>query len=141
MERIVTILILVLLIGAGCAQESTTDENRQSAASSDDNQKPNLAGRYSYTGTNPDGSPYVGQWVVELIETDATYQVIWTQAGEEPSLGIAVFDDGKLVIGYDQAADLPGVSILRPTSDGGLTGEWTVTGQNRIGRETWTRIE
>ena len=94
-----------------------------------------VAGVYSCSGVNPDGSPYEG--VVEIAQLKDTYRVKWTL--EDGSiLGVGILSNGVLAVSYFGGA--PAVVVYR--LDGNrLIGEWTMGGvEGTMYRETLTRM-
>ena len=91
-----------------------------------------LEGRYAVAGVNPGGgSGYDG--VVEVFRTGETYRVVW-QIGAQSFVGTGILYDGVFSIAYNG-----GLAVYRPGPGGTLKGQWTLTGEQRLGSETWQK--
>lgn len=78
---------------------------------------PELPGRYAIDGTNPDGSKYYGEVVIERRGND--YRVTW-YIGESVYRGEGRLADGVLTVDYGDSYP----AIYRLRSDGVLDGIW-----------------
>ncbi len=136
-SRLIALVLAALL--AGCS-EGESDEEEEAEAPSSRAEQFEYAGRYSYVGTNPDGSAYEGAYVLEIKKTGDTYHYYWLQDGKVTDRGIAILTDDKMCVSYDQNGE-PGLSILEPDGADGLTGVWTFAGNDKVGTETLTRIK
>ena len=93
-------------------------------------------GGYAISGTNPDGTTYTGEVVVEPIGDK--YQVSWTVAGRK-SVGIGVRYLDFLAVSF-RAEDDTRVALLAQEGEGRL-GVWARGGNQRMGSERWARGE
>ena len=78
---------------------------------------PELPGRYAINGTNPDGSKYFGEVVIE--RQGSVYRVIW-YIGESVYTGEGRLSNGVLTVDYGDSYP----AIYRLRSDGVLDGTW-----------------
>ncbi len=95
-----------------------------------------IADRYVVNGTNPDGSQYVGQVIVEESD-DGSIGLYWT-INQDTWTGIGeITDDGKLYVRYEGGFSGDGTWTLM--SDGSLSGEWQADGGDQSGTEVWKK--
>jgi hypothetical protein len=158
----ITTSILVGAIGAlalGC-NLSKTSSNSNTASASNDNKnsnsssspasnaqdhsksaasapKPDIAGKYNITGTNPDGAPYKG--TMEVITRGDVYQFKW-DAGSQYD-GVGVQNGNIIAVSYTTGSNGKGCGVVDYDiqGDGTLAGKWGYWGTNDMGTETATR--
>ncbi len=94
----------------------------------------NPAGHYLISGTNPDGTTYTGDVVVE--PAGGEYQVSWTAAGRK-SVGTAVPYLDFLAVSLRRENDLR-VALLMQEGEGRV-GVWVRDGEQQMGSERWAR--
>ncbi|MBP0443715.1 hypothetical protein J8J14_02895 [Roseomonas sp. SSH11] len=95
-------------------------------------------GLYQVNGTNPDGSAYTGQMLIQQVGL-ASWRVAW-QIGENRFEGYGMSAGPVFSIGFTLGQS-PGIAIYQVTSDGGMTGQWTIVGSSAIGTENLTPVE
>lgn len=97
---------------------------------------PALAGMYTCTGVNPDGTAYEG--VVEIAKLEGTYRVLWTLSDDTAVMGVGIFSGGVFAVSYFGGA--PAIVVYK--IDGTrLVGEWTMGGrEGAVYSETLTRV-
>lgn len=95
-------------VGLYALPESSGDMN---------NLAPRLFGTYTIDGTNPDGSKYYGEVVID--RNQGAYRVTW-YIGQSVYVGVGSLVEGVLTVDYGDA--YPAVYRLR--SDGVLDGTW-----------------
>jgi hypothetical protein len=93
-----------------------------------------LAKHYKATGTNPDGSQYSGDAMVDVI-SDTTFSIVWTIAGAKYK-GFGMRQNDALAATY-QIDGEPGLVIYKVDGNG-LNGSWAIRGQNGAGTERLT---
>lgn len=94
-----------------------------------------LAGTYSVSGTNFDGSPYGGTAKV-AITSDTSCAISWVN-GDSTSSGICMRSGNVFAAGY-QLGDQVGMVIYRIQPDGSLDGLWTISRMDGVGTEVLT---
>lgn len=97
-----------------------------------------IGGAYNVSGTNLDGSPYMGQALI-TITSNTTCEIAW-QTGGTTSKGFCMRTDDAFAAGYVMGKDI-GLIIYKAGPDGTLRGLWTVGGQNGAGTETLTPLK
>src|SRR5437588_6798631 len=130
-------LALLLACVIGC-KYSTSSSSSSSSNTSNDEKKttnssatktstepvtpPDIAGKYSITGTNPDGAGYKGS--LEVIPHGDVYQFRWT-AGNQ-SDGVGIINGGVVAVAFASGANGKGCGVVDYTikSDGMLDGKW-----------------
>ncbi len=95
-------------------------------------------GLYEVTGTNPDGSAYTGNMIVQQVGL-ASWRVAW-QVGENRFEGYAMSSGPVFSVGFT-LGQAPGVAIYQVSPDGSMTGQWTLIGSSAIGTENLTPRE
>lgn len=95
---------------------------------------PDLAGDYTVTGSNPNGSSYQG--TLKIIKQDEVYQFVW-QTGSSFD-GVGVQRDDTIAVAFGGKGC--GVVHYRIESDGTLDGKWGQWGVNQSGIEKATRL-
>ncbi len=93
-----------------------------------------LAGFYTATGTNADGSTYSGE--VEVRAVGENYYVVWC-SGNAVFEGPAEVREGKLYWHYSGA--FSGIAIYDIGPGGLLEGRWGTSENELAGTETWRR--
>ena len=99
--------------------------------------KPDIAGKYNITGTNPDDSPYKG--TLEVITRGDVYQFRWNAGSQYDGVGV---QSGKVIaVSYTTGTDGKGCGVVDYDiqGDGTLDGKWGYWGQNEMGTETAKR--
>jgi len=92
-------------------------------------------GVYEVAGTNPDGTAYTGQMLIQQVGL-ASWRVAW-QVGENRFEGYGMSSGPVFSVGFI-LAERPGIAIYQITPDGGMTGQWTLIGSSAIGTENLT---
>src|SRR5687767_3881180 len=123
MARTVLVAVVVALVGIAApaaAADPPTD----------------LAGLYHCTGTNPDGSTY--ESVVEIVQIEKTYRVLWRLDQERSILGVGIFSNDVLAVSY--FAGSPAVVVYKIDGEK-LVGEWVMGGrEGSVLSETLTKM-
>lgn len=94
-----------------------------------------LAGKYTVTGTNNDGSVYRGKATVSGSGTQ--YHVSWL-IGTGTSSGDGILTGDTFVVRFQGAVTGTGTVTYRLQPDGRLVGTWRVDGSSGEGTETLT---
>ena len=113
------------------SNRSTTSTTTAPAA------KPDVAGKYNITGTNPDGAPYKG--TLEVITRGDVYQFRWNAGSQYDGVGV---QNGNIVaVAYTTGTDGKGCGVVDYdiAGDGSLNGKWGYWGTNEAGTENATR--
>jgi hypothetical protein len=99
--------------------------------------KPDIAGKYNITGTNPNGGAYRG--TLEVIARGDVYQFRWN-AGSQYD-GVGVQNDNIIAVAYTTGTDGKGCGVVDYDiqGDGTLAGKWGYWGTNEAGTETAAR--
>jgi len=113
---------LLFLIG-GWALFHLTPPSIVSSPATDDP----LVGTYQVTGTNPDGSSYLGTLTVEAY--GETYSLVW-EVGNTVTTGVGLREGNVLSGGWDC-----GVVTYRIQEDGRLEGVWALCSEPHTGTE------
>jgi hypothetical protein len=82
-------------------------------------------GLYAVEGTNPDGSTYEGQFLLQPGPA-ASWLANW-RVGNEQVLGLGLIQGGVLAVSFI-VNDRPGIAIFEVEPDGRLRGSWTTGG-------------
>jgi hypothetical protein len=93
-----------------------------------------LEGRYSVSGTNPDGGQYLGS--LEVVPRGNVYQFRWNAGTQYDGIGVR---NGKIVaVAFASGSDGSGCGVVDYTllSDGTLEGIWGYWGTSASGTET-----
>ena len=158
----ITTTILVGALGAlalGCNLSKTSSNSNTNSASNDNKTgnsssspaangqdhsksaapvpKPDIAGKYNITGTNPDGAAYRG--TMEVITRGDVYQFRWDAGSQYDGVGI---QNGNIIaVSYTTGANGKGCGVVDYDiqGDGTLDGKWGYWGTNEMGTETATR--
>lgn len=94
-----------------------------------------LAGRYSLTGTNIDGTQYSGSLMIE--QNGDVYQLAWGgNAG--PATGVGIRVGNRLIVGYGAETGLNGIAHYH-FAEGAANGRWTFDDADSIGTENLAR--
>jgi len=157
-DRMTTMIVVAALVAfaLGCKYSSTrattntsNDNNAGAPSSSSDtnNQdhgnrtasrpKPDIAGKYNITGTNPDGDAYRG--TLEVITRGDVYQFRWNAGSQYDGIGI---QNGNIIAAaYTTGSDGKGCGVVDfdIQSDGTLEGKWGYWGTNEAGTESAAR--
>jgi hypothetical protein len=99
--------------------------------------KPDIAGKYNITGTNPDGGAYKG--TMEVITRGDVYQFKW-DAGSQYD-GVGVQNGNIIAVSYSTGSNGKGCGVddYDIQADGTLTGKWGYWGTNEMGTENAMR--
>jgi hypothetical protein len=99
--------------------------------------KPDIAGKYNITGTNPDGGAYKG--TMEVIARGDVYQFKW-DAGSQYD-GIGVQNGNIIAVSYTTGSNGKGCGVVDYDiqGDGTLAGKWGYWGTNEMGTENAMR--
>jgi hypothetical protein len=112
---------------------NSQDHSKSAAPAS----KPDIAGKYNITGTNPDGGAYKG--TLEVIMRGDVYQFRW-DAGSQYD-GVGVQNGNIIAVAYTTGANGKGCGVVDYDiqGDGTLDGKWGYWGTNEMGTETAMR--
>ena len=93
------------------------------------------SGTYDITGTNPDGSRYIGTLLVEQVGL-LSFRLQWT-------IGADIIEGVGMVSGLSFAsafslANQPSMGVYELRPNGQLVGQWTTVGAFAAGQETAT---
>lgn len=97
-----------------------------------------IGGVYDVAGVSPDGSPYVGEVVIDYV-SDTTCDITWMIEGVAVSFGICMRVGTTFAASYS-SGDAVGLAIYEVLPDGNLDGVWTVAGQDGAGSEFLTSL-
>lgn len=157
-------LLLACVIGCKSSKNSATTSGKTetnkstSSTSSPTKSTPDIAGKYSVVGTNPNGSAYKGE--LEVIKHGDVYQFRWSSGASYDGVGVQLGDvvavafttgengKGCGVVDYtilDDGASLDGIwgywgtdesgtEKAKRTIGAGLIGEFDATGTNPDGK-------
>jgi hypothetical protein len=93
------------------------------------------AGIYEVSGSNPDGSAYVGLFQLRQVGI-VSWAAIW-QVGNDRIEGVGMSSGSTLALTY-RAGNTQGFAIYEILPNGVMTGQWTLVGSSGIGTETLT---
>ena len=82
-------------------------------------------GIYDVEGTNPDGSNYTGQFLLQNGPS-ASWVANW-RVGNEQIQGLGLIQSGVLAVSF-VVSGRPGVAVFEVEQDGKLRGSWTTGG-------------
>lgn len=82
-------------------------------------------GIYQVEGTNPDGSTYEGQFLLQAGPA-ASWIASW-RVGNEQIIGLGLIQAGVLAVSF-VVNNRPGVAVFEVEPDGRLRGSWTTGG-------------
>lgn len=140
------ILFVVAVIGckssnnSNTSTQSTTTSSNTSSSSSN---KPapathaNIAGKYTITGTNPNGTIYRG--ALEVIEHGDVYQFRWNAGNQYDGVGVVNGDVVAVAFANGPNGTGCGVVDYNIQADGSLVGRWGFWGKDEAGTENATR--
>jgi hypothetical protein len=141
-------LLLACVIGCKYSTSSTSSSNssndeKKTTNSSATNTStapdtpPEIAGKYSIAGTNPDGGGYKGD--LEVIRHGDVYQFRWS-AGNQ-SDGVGIINGGVVAVAFASGANGKGCGVVDYAikSDGTLDGKWGYWGTDESGTEQASR--
>ena len=99
--------------------------------------KPALIGSYAVTGTDPDGTPYVGDHTLEIsLAPSGALELKWDN-GKHVGVGQVV--GNALAVAYSIRGRTV-ILVMSINPDGSLSGAWSRrTDRGQMGTETWTR--
>ncbi len=95
-----------------------------------------IAGTYSVTGKNPDGSEYSG--VVTIAgSAGGVCGITWTIGDGQASQAFCMRQDEVVGAAYT-LGDKIGLVVYRINAEGGLDGTWSIAGEEGVGEEHLT---
>ncbi|MBW3538974.1 MAG: hypothetical protein KY476_01765 [Planctomycetes bacterium] len=114
-------VVLLGALAAACHSQAPEAQNQA--------EKINLAGRYTCTGTNPDGGAYQG--VVQIKKLGDAWQLTW-QIGEESHEGIGLVTGNLLSVSWriEGGGGVVVYTIKGTGAERKLDGKWTMFGDN-----------
>lgn len=157
--KTVNFVVVLAALALGCNLSKTSSNSNTSSASNDNKasnsssspaandqdhskgtpavSKPDIAGKYNITGTNPDGGDYKG--TLEVIARGDVYQFRWN-AGSQYD-GVGVQNGSVIAVAYTTGSNGKGCGVVDYDiqGDGTLDGKWGYWGTNEMGTETATR--
>ena len=146
-QAIAFILFVVAVIGCRSSSNSNTSTQSSQSTSSNTNSssstKPapathaNIAGKYTITGTNPNGTTYRG--ALEVIEHGDVYQFRWNAGNQYDGVGVVNGDVVAVAFANGPNGTGCGVVDYNIQSDGSLIGRWGYWGKDEAGTENATR--
>src|SRR5256885_7488680 len=141
-----TALALALLVACviGCKstssstsqtnETSSTNKTTSSSTSTTKSASPDIAGKYSVTGTNPNGSAYKGE--LEVIKHGDVYQFRWSGGASYDGVGVQLGDVIAVAFTTGENGKGCGVVDYTITDDGAtLDGKWGYWGTDEAGTE------
>jgi len=114
------------------ANTTNASQHTNSGAASD------IAGTYSVTGTNEDGSPYKGE--LDIIKHGAVYQFRWNAGKQYDGVGVT---NGRVVaVAFTEGTQGKGCGVVsyQILRDGVLDGKWGYWGTDESGTEKATPV-
>lgn len=108
------------------------------AAAPSEAASPDLSGRYTCAGTNPDGSRYSG--TVTIAPMGSAWRIEWTVAGSSHG-GVGLLEGNVFSACWNiRGTRDGGIVVYRLEPGGRLVGQWsTTTGTGTVGTETLSR--
>ena len=99
--------------------------------------KPALIGSYAVTGTDPDGTPYVGDHTLDIsLAPSGALELKWDN-GKHVGVGQVV--GNALAVAYSIRGRTV-ILVMSINPDGSLSGAWSRrTDRGQMGTEAWTR--
>jgi len=141
------LLFLVAVIGCKSSNNSNTSTQSSQTASSNTSSssanKPapethaNIGGKYTITGTNPNGTMYRG--ALEVIEHGDVYQFRWNAGNQYDGVGVVNGDVVAVAFANGPNGTGCGVVDYNIQEDGSLIGRWGFWGKDEAGTENATR--
>src|SRR5882762_1565726 len=144
-----TALVFALLVACviGCKSTSSstsktsetssntkTTSSTSGATSTTNSAAPDIAGKYSVTGTNPNGSAYKGE--LEVIKHGDVYQFRWSGGASYDGVGVQLGDVIAVAFTTGENGKGCGVVDYTITDDGAtLDGKWGYWGTDESGTE------
>ena len=95
-----------------------------------------IAGTYTVTGKNPDGSDYSGVATIGGTAGGAC-GITWTIGEGQASQAFCMRQDEVVSAAYTLGESI-GLVIYRINAEGGLDGTWSIAGQEGVGEEHLT---
>ncbi len=141
-----TALVFALLVACviGCkstssstsktSETSTSTKTTSSTTSTTKTAPPDIAGKYSVTGTNPNGSAYKGE--LEVIKHGDVYQFRWSGGATYDGVGVQLGD--VIAVAFTTGENGKGCGVVDYTiADDGATldGKWGYWGTDEGGTE------
>jgi hypothetical protein len=98
---------------------------------------PDIAGKYTVAGSNPDGAIYKG--TLEIIQRGDVYQFRWNAGTQYDGVGVA--NRNVVAVAFASGANGKGCGVVdyNIQGDGTLDGKWGYWGTNEAGTEKATR--
>lgn len=93
------------------------------------------SGTYDITGTNPDGSAYIGTMVLEQIGL-LSFRLQWT-IGPDVIEGVGMVSGLSFATAFSLGGN-PSMGVYELRPNGQLVGQWTTIGAFAAGQETAT---
>jgi hypothetical protein len=103
------------------------------AARADKPADKSIAGNYTVSGTNLDGTPHTG--TLKITRNGEAYHLNWQIDDTANYVGVGLLEDKTLSVGWGAVADLCRVTAYRVKRDSTLTGRWSAVGKDKIGTE------
>ena len=120
------------------SETSSTTKTTSSTTSATKGAPPDIAGKYSVTGTNPNGSAYKGE--LEVIKHGDVYQFRWSGGASYDGVGVQLGD--VVAVAFTTGENGKGCGVVDYTiiGDGAsLDGKWGYWGTDESGTEKATR--
>jgi hypothetical protein len=146
-QAIAFILFIAAVIGCKSSSNSNTSapstQSTSANTSSSSSSKPapathaNIAGKYTITGTNPNGTMYRG--ALEVIEHGEVYQFRWNAGNQYDGVGVVNGDVVAVAFANGPNGTGCGVVDYNIQGDGSLVGRWGYWGKDEAGTENATR--
>lgn len=139
----VSALALLVACVLGCNRSNTdgpkppANDNSGNANQTSTTTTPDIAGNYTVTGTNENGSPYKG--ALEVIKRGDVYQFRWNAGTQYDGVGVP---NGNVVsVAFTGGSDGKGCGVVNyeMAGDDTLAGKWGYWGVNESGVETAVR--
>lgn len=141
-------LLLVFMAGCNSSLNSTASTTNQDHAPKNTNSSKSttsapaapkdIAGKYTVTGSNPDGGAYKG--TLEVISHGGVYQFRWSAGAQYD--GVGVTNGNVVAVAFADGANGKGCGVVdyEITGDGTLDGKWGYWGVDEAGSEKATRV-
>ena len=122
----------------GGKTETNKNTSRSSSTTGSTSAPPDLAGKYSVVGTNPNGSAYKGE--LEVIKHGDVYQFRWSGGASYDGVGVQLGDVIAVAFTTGENGKGCGVVDYTITDDGAaLDGKWGYWGTDAGGTENAKR--
>jgi hypothetical protein len=110
-----------------------TNLGTERAARADKPADKSIAGNYTVSGTNLDGTPHTG--TLKITRSGEVYQLNWQIDDLADYVGVGLLDDKTLSVGWGLVTDPCRGAAYRVKRDGTLAGRWSAVGKAKIGTE------